>query len=135
MSGYFPNDYEADLRALLASSRAEGAGTHGACARRVEGGVIHYACGVMIEVGTPDAYAMHVARWRALTAPAPVSSGEAGAGEARKVEQVGDEWVATCAHGGEVWNVHRTTEYAARRSLTAHANDCPAPVVTPSAER
>lgn len=36
------------------------------------------------------------------------------------VEKVGSEWVATCDHGGEVWEIHRATEYAARRSLLAH---------------
>lgn len=37
------------------------------------------------------------------------------------VGKAGDrEWVATCDHGGEVWEIHRRTQYNAQRSLRAH---------------
>ncbi len=32
----------------------------------------------------------------------------------------GCNWVGICEHGTEAWEIHRRTEYAARRSLEAH---------------
>lgn len=43
---------------------------------------------------------------------------------AQRVERIGDGWVGTCNHGTEVWTIHRNSEYAARRSLAAHASGC-----------
>ena len=41
------------------------------------------------------------------------------------VEKIQGGWMGTCDHGETVWCIVRGTEYAAWRSLRAHATECP----------